>query len=587
MKPEKTKPWNQFRKINLKAIDKKSKKAEAASMRHAHKFLVSRIENLRHIRRHLVAWLVLLMMLISLNALQIVFNQSYTSSLQPVENGAYAEGVLGPVNNLNPLFASTDAELSASKLLFSSLLSYDQSGRLQNEVAKSIETKDNGKSYTVNIHDNIKWHDGEPMTAEDIAFTVKTMQDPVANANQFSSWQGIQVTVDNPYQLTFVLPATYAPFPSALTFPIVPQHVLGKVAPATLQENNFNDNPIGSGPFKYIDLQTIDANREKNALQLVRNDSYWKTKPHLARFSLYVYSSKQDIAQALKQREINAANGVKVDESGIESSDIALNNGVYALLRTDGQILLDKQVRKALVQSLDRDALRKKLQVTKSLDSPIVNNLTPQTNQIMQTSYDFQVATQTLATAGWVKNKDGILEKAGIPLELRLVAVDTENYKKITSALVQQWKKLGIKLQVQLIDPEQIQQVILRPRAYDILVYELSMGGDPDGYAFWHSSQVSSSGLNFSNYNSPAADDALLTARGRSAMAQRDAKYVTFARKWVDDVPAIALYRSSLQYSTTKGTYALGGVDVLVSPADRYYNVADWAAETTPTYNTP
>ncbi len=587
MKPEKTKPWNQFRKINLKAIDKKSKKAEAASMRHAHKFLVSRIENLRHIRRHLVAWLVLLMMLISLNALQIVFNQSYTSSLQPVEDGAYAEGVLGPVNNLNPLFASTDAELSASKLLFSSLLSYDQSGRLQNEVAKSIETKDNGKSYTVNIHENIKWHDGKALTAEDIAFTVKTMQDPVANANQFSSWQGIQVTVDNPYQLTFVLPATYAPFPSALTFPIVPQHILGKVAPATLQENNFNDNPIGSGPFKYIDLQTIDASREKNALQLVRNDSYWKTKPHLARFSLYVYSSKQDIAQALKQREINAANGVKVDESGIESSDIALNNGVYALLRTDGQILLDKQVRKALVQSLDRDALRKKLQVTKSLDSPIVNNLTPQTNQIMQTSYDFQVATQTLATAGWVKNKDGILEKAGIPLELRLVAVDTENYKKITSALVQQWKKLGIKLQVQLIDPEQIQQVILRPRAYDILVYELSMGGDPDGYAFWHSSQVSSSGLNFSNYNSPAADDALLTARGRSTMAQRDAKYVTFARKWVDDVPAIALYRSSLQYSTTKGTYALRGVDVLVSPTDRYYNVADWAAETTPTYNTP
>lgn len=587
MKPEKTKPWNQFRKINLKAIDKKSKKAEAASMRHAHKFLVSRIENLRHIRRHLVAWLVLLMMLISLNALQIVFNQSYTSSLQPVEDGTYAEGVLGPVNNLNPLFASTDAELSASKLLFSSLLSYDQSGRLQNEVAKSIETKDNGKSYTVSIHDNIKWHDGQPMTAEDIAFTVKTMQDPVANANQFSSWQGIQVTVVNPYQLTFVLPATYAPFPSALTFPIIPQHILGKVAPATLQENNFNDNPIGSGPFKYVDLQTIDANREKNALQLVRNDHYWKTQPHLGRFSLYVYSNKQDIAQALRQREINAANGVKVDEVGIESSDIALNNGVYALLRTDGQILLDKQVRKVLVQSLDRDALRKQLQVTKSLDGPIVNNLTPQTNQIMQTSYDLQAAEQALTTAGWIKNKNGILEKAGIPLELRLVAVDTANYKKITSALVQQWKKLGIKLQVQLIDPEQIQQVILRPRAYDILVYELSMGGDPDGYAFWHSSQVSSSGLNFSNYNSPAVDDALLTARGRSTMAQRDAKYVTFARKWVDDVPAIALYRSSLQYSTTKGTHALENTDVLVSPTDRYYNVADWSAETIPTYNTP
>ncbi|MBI3494847.1 hypothetical protein HY004_02600, partial [Candidatus Saccharibacteria bacterium] len=178
-------------------------------------------------------------------------------------------------------------------------------------------------------------------------------------------------------------------------------------------------------------------------------------------------------------------------------------------------------------------------------------------------------------------------QKAGQPLQLSVVAVDTSNYRKLTKLLGQQWKKLGIKMQIQLIDPEQMQQVILRPRAYDILVYELSQGGDPDGYAFWHSSQASSSGLNFSDYVAPSADDALLTARGRSNISLRDAKYANFAKRWVEDAPAVALYRSSLKYTTTEGTSSLTDMDSLVSSTDRYYHVIDWSSEPNTTYNTP
>ncbi|MDO8335411.1 MAG: peptide ABC transporter substrate-binding protein [Candidatus Saccharibacteria bacterium] len=587
MEPKKTRSWHRLKKINLKSVDQQSKKVEVATARHARKFLLGRLENLQHIRRHLIGWLTLLIVLIGLNAAQIIFNQNYVSVAQPSENKAYAEGVLGPINNLNPLFASTDAEISASKLMFSSLLAYDTDGKLQSDVAQNYEVSPDGRTYTVNLKPDVQWHDGKQLTSKDVVYTVQAMQNSLTGSRQSSSWQNIQVSANGPQQVVFTLPTSYAPFASALTFPILPEHILGKVAPEELQENEFGKHPIGSGPFKFVDLQTIDVNKEKSALQLTRYDNYYTGPAKLSRFSLYVYGTRDELVKGIQYHEVNAASGVGVVARGLKVADVTINNGVFALYRTDNTILKDKNIRKALTQGLDRQKLRAQLGDKKPLEGPIINNQTQTANLVFQQKYDFTVANQLLDQGGWIKGSDGVRHKDGQPLELRLVAVDTVNYKRITKLLNEQWQKLGIKVQIQLIDPEQIQQVILRPRAYDILVYELSQGGDPDGYAFWHSSQASSSGLNFSNYVSSSADDALLTARGRSNITLRDAKYANFAKRWVEDVPAVALYRSSLKYTTTDGTQSLNSTDSLVNATDRYYHVTDWSSEPDATYNTP
>ncbi len=587
MKPKKTRPWHRIKKINLRAVDRQSKKVEIATTRHAKKFLLGRLENLQYIRRHLIAWLTLLIVLIGLNAAQMVFDQNYVSVQQPPQDKAYAEGVLGPLNNLNPLFASTDAEISASKLMFSSLLSYDTNGGLQTDSAQSLDISQDGRVYTINLRPNLRWHDGKQVTSDDIVYTVHAMQNPQTGSRQASSWQNIQVAANGLQQVIFTLPTSYGPFASALTFPILPEHILGKVDPEKLQEDNFGKHPIGSGPFTFVDLQTIDANKEKSALQLARYDDYWAGPSNLSRFSLYIYGSRGDLVKGIQYREVNAASGTRVDAIGLKTADVTINNGVFALYRNDSAILKDKNIRKALTQGLNRQELRMQLGGKKSLEGPIINTQTPIANLVMQPKYDFIVSNQLLDQAGWLKGENGIRQKDGQSLQLNMVAVDTSNYRKLTKLLSDQWKKLGIKIQTQLIDPEQIQQVILRPRAYDILVYELSQGGDPDGYAFWHSSQASSSGLNFSDYVSAYADDTLITARGRSNITLRDAKYANFAKRWVEDVPAVALYRSSLEYTTTEGTQSLTGTDSLVSATDRYYHVVDWSSEIDTTYNTP
>lgn len=587
MEPKKSRPWHKFRKIDLKSVDKQSKKVEVATARHARKFLLGRLENLQHIRRHLIGWLLLLIVLIGLNAAQVIFDQKYVSVLQPAEGSAYAEGVIGPLDNLNPLFAGSDAEVSATKLIFSGLLNYDTKGHLQTDAAQSVEISPNGKIYTINLKPDLKWHDGKPVTAQDVVFTIKAMQNSQTGARQFSSWQNIEVAANGPGQVVFTLPTSYGPFASALTFPILPEHILGKVPPEQLQENDFRHKPIGSGPFKYVDLQQVDVSKDKKALQLTRYDDYWSGPSKLSRFALYVYSNRDDLIKGIKHREVNAASGVRVESRGLKTVEVPINNGVFTLFRMDNPTLKDKNIRKALALGLNRQKLRDQLGGKQALEGPIINSQTPLASQVAQLGYDIKAANQSLDASGWVKGSDGIRRKDGQQLELRVVAVDTSNYRKLTKLLAQQWRLLGIKMETQLIDPEQIQQIILRPRAYDILVYELSMGGDPDGYAFWHSSQATGSGLNFSDYTSASADDALITARGRPNFAQRDTKYASFAKRWVDDVPAVALYRSTLHYTTTEGTYSIKESDSLVNATDRYYNVIDWASEPGIVYNTP
>ena len=130
-------------------------------------------------------------------------------------------------------------------------------------------------------------------------------------------------------------------------------------------------------------------------------------------------------------------------------------------------------------------------------------------------------------------------------------------------------------------------QDILQPRNYDVLLYQLTIGGDPDVYAYWHSSQASANGFNLSNYNNAVADEALLSARSRVEPALRSAKYGTFARQWLQDVPAIGLYQATAQYVHTGAVHTIPGDTVMVSAADRYRGVLYWTVGERSVYTTP
>jgi peptide/nickel transport system substrate-binding protein len=590
--------WKQFQRLTFdsRKISKRVKKAEGATMRHARKFIVTRLDNIRNVRRHIISWLVLIGVMIVAVAVQFMWFQKSYQTTAAAEGGTYAEALLGPIDTLDPLYASSSAEIAASRLMFSSLYTYDRTGHLHGDLAQNIQTDPTGTVYTVKLRPGVQWHDGATLSASDVAFTINLIKNPETRSSLRVNWQDVKVRALDDLTIQFQLPAVYAAFPNALTFSVLPEHLLKDVAPGAVRENTFSRSPVGSGPFSFRLLQTADAKQHK-IVQMSAFDKYYGGKPLLNRFEVHAYDSQETIVKALRTGQVNAA----ADLAGTDNSQIdthnytvanqPVNSGVYALLNNYSPILKDKVVRQALQLATDTTALRKNLSAqVPALDSPFINGQIPGADVPHPAPMDIKKAAALLDQAGWVM-KNGVRMKDDQKLALTVTTTKNEQYEKALESLAGQWRKIGVVVNTNIVntsDPSvNFVQNILQARNYDVLLYELFIGADPDVYAYWHSSQIGANGYNFADYSSRSADDALASARSRLEPDLRNIKYKAFAKQWLDDVPAIGLYQSVSEYVYNKHIQSVDDSMKLVSAYDRYANVLEWSVNQKSVYKTP
>lgn len=582
--------------LNRKIIKKHLRKAESVTIRHTHKFIIKRWSNVRDVQMTVMVWMIVMGFLILATGLQLMwFQRSYLTNAA-AKDGTYAEAVLGPVDTLNPILASSSAEQSASYLMFSSLLRYDKTGHLNNDLATSVKISDSKTIYTVNIRTDAKWHDGASLTAKDVAFTVGLIKDPNVRST-ITGWSNVTVKVIDNYTIEFTLPSIYAAFEHVLTFPILPEHILGKTAPSNIRENNFSQNPIGSGAFKFSFIQNVSASLDNKIIYMARNDQYYGGVSNLAKLQLNTYKTTDEIINALSSNEVNAAadlSPIDIRQVNIKRYTVSvepIQSGVYAIINTKSQLLGDINLRRALQLATNTKGIRDGLPAaTPSLDLPLTNNqLTGDVPKAPQ--FDLASANKILSDNGWTVGSSGVRQKNGLPLKLLVVTIKDSEFESVLDTLSSQWSKAGVMVETQVIDPndssQNIVQNVLQPRNFDVLLYRLNIGADPDVYAYWHSSQAVSLGQNFSNYSNIISDDALASARSRIEMNLRNAKYITFAKQWLADVPAIGLYQSTAQYVYRNNVQAINDPDVLVSAVDRYNGVSNWSIGTRTVYKTP
>jgi peptide/nickel transport system substrate-binding protein len=597
MGDDEKKGWRQFQNLSFdkKRFSKRVKKAEGATMRHARRFITTRLDNIRNVRRHVIGWLTLVGVMILAVGIQFMWFRDGYQTVAAAPGGTYAEAALGPIETLNPLYATTSAEISASRLMFSSLFSYDRTGHLHGDLAESIQSA-SPTSYIVKLRTDARWHDGALVTAKDVAFTIGLIKNPETRSPLRINWRDIAVQAKDDTTLEFQLPATYAAFPNALTFPILPEHVLKGIAAGALRENAFSRSPTGSGPFVFRLLQTGSGESAHKVVHMVSNERYYEQAPLLSRFEVHAYETQDAIVGALRSGEVNAATDItgvdtaQIDTHNYEIANQPINSGVYALLNTTSPLLKDKTIRKALQLATDTKAIRGSIGITvPELSTPFVDG------QVAglagkAPAYNLEKAKAVLDGDGWVI-KDGVRMKGDQRLALKIITTKNRQYEKALETLAGQWRKLGVDVGTTVVDPTDpsanFVQLTLQPRNYDVLLYELFIGADPDVYAYWHSSQTVANGYNFSNYSNRIADDALSSARSRIEPDLRALKYVTFANQWLDDVPAIGLYQATAEYAYNKHIHAVDSSSHLVSSYDRYANLLDWSVNQRSVYKTP
>jgi peptide/nickel transport system substrate-binding protein len=573
-----------------KELKDRQKEAVALSHQaddHIEKHFIKRMSRLIDVRRFVLLWSLLFVILFFATFLQFRNLSRYYQSLQPVSGGLYNEGIIGTFTNANPIYSSGAADSAVSRLVFSGLFKYNDKNELVGDLAENWKYVSDNKQYLVHLKKDIRWHDGKPFTADDVVFTYKTIQNIEAQSSLYSSWQGIVVTKLSPYTVAFTLPNPLVAFPYSLTNGIIPEHLLNNIPPEQLRSATFNTSPVGTGPFiwRYVQVSgTTPADRQQH-VTLAANKNYWSGKPKLDGFSIITFNDDQHLVKAFEAKQLNAMSGLETmpdelrDDTNIHGYVTPLTNAVMAFFNTSKPVLSDALVRKALVSSVDRRQIANLSQNRlRPVDAPLLKGQLGYDPTETQLPYDAGTANQLLDQAGWKKNDNGLRKKDGKPLAFSIVSQDSHDYSTIASYLQKQWRKVGAKVDVRYYSSDDLQTQVISNHSYDILLYGISIGVDPDVYAYWDSSQASltSQGhLNLSEYKNTNADQALEAGRTRSDTSIRVIKYKAFLDQWKQDAPALALYQPNFLYITRGPVFNIERKSSNAA-ADRFYNVDEW-----------
>lgn len=554
---------------------------------HIERHFFKRLNRLADVRRFVISWILLFVLFIGGVIYQTTTLGNYYQSLQPVPGGTFTEGILGSFTNANPIYATGPVDSAVSHLIFASLLKYDSNNQLVSDLADSWSLDTKETTYTVKLKNNLHWQDGAPLTADDVVFTYRTIQDPDAKSPLLASWQGIKIDAKDESTVVFTLPNALSSFPHSLTSGIIPSHILSSTPAAQMRATRFNTvSPVGAGPFKWnaIELSTEQATDRQGRIGLTPNDKYHEGEPKLAKYIIRFYANEKQMLTSFENHELTAMSGIeslpdtfKTDVS-IRQYNIPLTAQVMVFFRNSQEILSDVKVRQALVQAVDQNNL------LEDLGFPVIASREPflpdqpgYNPAITQLGYDTTKAGELLTQAGWVPGSDGIRVKNGKQLNFKLYSQSTSEYAYVTQKLQADWQKIGVKVDV-MLQPDSDLQNTVAYHAYDALLYGISLGPDPDAYAYWGSTQAdqrAANRVNFSEYKSTTADKALEGGRTRVDPALRTLKYKPFLEAWRNDAPALALYQPRYLYVTRETVHGFNPT-VMNTTTDRYSNVANW-----------
>ena len=513
----------------------------------------------------------------------------------PAEGGVYTEALIGGPRALNPLldkFNPVDRDLD--RLIFSGLTRFDSAGRPTPDLAQWFVSADQ-LTYTFVLRPNLKWHDGQPLTTDDVAFTVGYLQDLAypGPADLGALWRDVKSEIVNAQTISFTLPEPFAPFLDYTAFGLLPKHKLGGVSAGNLPNAPFNLNPVGSGPYKFASWKIAAGHLTGAVLDLAADNTLDRPKLNQIQFNFYPDSASAfaayqagDVQGLSRLGEAQMADALKLPELGLYTALLPEYTLIFVNQRNpELPFFAEKKVRQALLYGLNRSAMVANILRGQAVvaDSPVVPGSWAYNTELPLAAYDPQKANALLDAAGWVfpagavaGTETYVRQKDGQPLKFTLITPNDETHLALANSAKETWAAIGAQVDVTPVDPATLRTQYLEPRAYQALLVDFNLSGtpDPDPYPFWHETQVES-GQNYSGYSDRLTSELLEQARITTDLAQRARLYQRFQSRFADQVPALLLYYPVYNYAVdTK----VNGVQIgpLTEPSDRFSHIAEW-----------
>lgn len=283
-------------------------------------------------------------------------------------------------------------------------------------------------------------------------------------------------------------------------------------------------------PFLYTSTEPIFnygpyriSKESKDEVELTSREDYYAGKPYINTIIIHLYSNKDDLLKAVKRGDIQA---VSLDEDfeqikGFEKFEMKLPRDLILFFNLKNNDLKDIKVRQALKENTSL-------------------------------------------------NKE---------LTFRLVSLDKPKNIQTAQAIAERWSKIGVKINLEFKDNVTLQKTIIPKRDYDMLLYGLDYGEDPDPYPFWHSSQINEDGRNLSNFKNTKADKLLETARLEFDFVKREQDYEDFQKILDSEIPMLVIENENLYYQVSDKIFGVGKI-VGSTESDRFLNIANWFIDT-------
>ncbi|MCA9359278.1 ABC transporter substrate-binding protein [Candidatus Kaiserbacteria bacterium] len=514
-------------------------------------------------------------------------NQQH-SALTAIRGGSITEGIIGTPRFVNPALAITRADQDVVALIYRGLMRINSDGTLVNDLAESITTSADGLTYSIVLKKNLQFHDGTPLTARDVVFTIQLIQNPDLKSPLRGNWTDVTVEEVNEYELNVHLTDAYAPFIENFTLGVMPAHVWSNLPIEQLPFSQLNTEPIGSGPFS-ISAAKRDTSGIINhySLSAFRDN---EANPKIDSLELAFFQNENTLIDALNSGDVDSSAYVSVENvSRVNSSVFQLiekplprSFGIF-FNQNKSSALRDPAARKALTAAIDRDALIDKTLFGYGI--PIEGPTALNQHELESkdsTSTRQETAIEILKKGGWGKNNNGQWEKqiSGGPVTLS-VTIRTSNvplFESLSDVIVEQWEAIDVEVITEQFEQTGLIQSVIRPRDFQALLFGLEMNRTYDLYPFWHSSQQDDPGLNIAQYTNVTVDALLEKARIEQDEAVRKDTLIKAGNIIRDEQPAIFLFQPSLTYLVSKDV-TVADLTNIGRPADRFSNIEEWHTE--------
>lgn len=581
--------------------------------------LVERLSLLSSFERLVVG---ILFILVLISGTYLAYQTNKNSFVEiPRVGGKHVEGIVGTPRFINPLLAISSADKDLTALVYAGLLTRDEHGDVQPGLAESYTVSEDGTIYTFTLRENITFHDGFPLTAKDVVFTVTQAGDASVRSPVFANWDGVVVEQIDDRTVTFTLPEPYVPFIENLTIGILPSHIWEGLTAEEFSFSQFNVTPIGSGPYK-IELVERDKSGIPSKYRLQKFEEFALGSPYIHTIEFILFNNEEEALEAYELGTVHAVN--KIAPMRLEeflNTDTKQMTAIHRapLLRVFGiffnhnkqPIFLRDEVREALNEATPKKAVVGEILrgYGTLLEGPLLPYITSTTSEsISSTSVDedsseeendtdtdeqdseknpvnhIERARLILEEAGWERNEeDGVYElekkEETIRLSVSFTTVSTPELMQTAERIADSWREMGAEVEVKVFDTTDLTQSVIRPRRFDVLLFGMVIGHELDLYAFWHSSQRNDPGLNIAQYADIEADALLEKMRTEQDNTVRTELYQQFSELVQKKNSAFFLYAPDFIYLVDSRVQNVT-IHPLVDPSERFDSVHTWYIET-------